>query len=267
MLELPANQAAGLMGLATLAGPQMVSLVSHGDDQTELPLLWQLCCAWSELGYAVTVLDATQAESAAQPGLEQMMEYRLAGSYEPPGVEADATQWTIVPCAKGIQSLLHPGSSNWQALARVGQLFAAETVVILYAGVDCLVRLLGHTAVKPLLSVSEDKTSLLTSYLALKRLLVQGRLEPTILNMISAGGSNLAVRGKVSAHLGECARKFLGYELKAIDLDLTLEGPSHGARVRRLAARMLESSLTLGNAGTRGYGAMGRSLNAMGRTH
>ena len=57
MLEHHANQAAGLLGLGSRNGPRMLAVVNHGDEQAELPLLWQLCLALVNLGYAVTVLD------------------------------------------------------------------------------------------------------------------------------------------------------------------------------------------------------------------
>ena len=266
MHDAPLNQAAGLMGLAPNNGAQLISMTSHGDDKTELPLLWQLCTAMVELGYAVTVLDATKTESASNPGLADLLDYRFG--YGAP--ESDAPDWTVVPSAQGLHSLcnLSPNvpAQRQHNLQRIGQVLPSNGIVILYAGVDWLVQMLAGTAARPLLTVAEDKTSLLTSYLALKRLLRKGALEPTILNMMHRPqGDNSLHSGSVAGNLAECARNFLDFEVNAIPIDLTQSSRAE-ADMRRLAMRLLESALALNApysglsaASTQGAGLWGRS--------
>jgi hypothetical protein len=247
MHDTPVNQAAGLMGLAPQNGAQLIAMTSHGDDKTELPLLWQLCTAMVELGYAVTVLDATKTESVNNPGLSDLLDYRFG--YR--ATETDAPDWTVVPSALGLHSLcnLSPNPTVYRArnLQRIGELFPSNGVVILYAGVDWLVQMLAGTAARPLLTVSEEKTSLLTSYLALKRLLRKGGLDPTIVNMmVGSPGSNRVHSGSVASNLAECARNFLNFEVNAIPFDLS-QGPRADADMRRLAMRLLENALPLCN--------------------
>ena len=243
MHDTPLNQAAGLMGLAPHNGAQLVSMISHGDDKTELPLLWQLCTSLVDMGYAVTVLDATKTESASNPGLCDLLDYRFG--YGAP--ESDAPDWTVVPCAQGLHTLcnLSPNvpAQRQRNLQRIGELFPPHGVVILYAGVDWLVQMLAGSAARPLLSVSQDKTSLLTSYLALKRLLRKGGLEPTILNMMPPEDNQLH-SGSVANNLAECARNFLNFEVNAIPFDLS-QSSRADAGMRRLAMRLLESALPL----------------------
>lgn len=267
MHETPLNQAAGLLGLAPQSGAQLVSMTSHGDDKTELPLLWQLCTAMVELGYAVTVLDATKTESATNPGLNELLDYRFGYSSS----DCDTPDWTVVPSAQGLHNLcnLSPNlpAPRGRNLQRIGELFAPHGVIILYAGVDWLVQMLAGTAARPLLTVSEDKTSLLTSYLALKRLLRKGGLEPTILNMMHGPLSGNRVHsGSVASNLAECARNFLNYNVNAIPFDLS-QGPRADADMRRLAMRLLENALPLSTAAHGLSLASAQGAGPWGRSH
>lgn len=241
MPDPSANQALGLLGLTGAMGPQLTAMVSHGDDKSELPLLWQLSSSLVDLGYTVTVLDGTQSEAEDNPGLLQLLEYRFGvGALEP-----DGPGWNIVPAAQGIQQLAALGSTL-RPLQRLGDFFAAGSIVILYTGVDALVRLLSGSTVRPLLTVSTDKNALVTSYLALKRLLLRGGLEPTLLNMMQASGSRSAMApGTVATNLSECARNFLGYELSTLTVMASLDAPEVRTQMRRLCMRLLENALPL----------------------
>lgn len=254
MHDLPLNQAAGLLGLARPAGSQLLSMVSHGDDKSELPLLWRLCTAITDLGYAVTVLDATKAETESNPGLQQLMDYRFGyGPTDFAAIHTDALEWTIVPSAHGIQSLCqlqsHTHSKRMQSLQRIGQLFSSNRVIILYAGIDPLVQMLCGTGCRPLLTLAQEKSSLLTSYLALKRLLLKANLRPAILNMMAEPKPGHAANtSSVASNLVECAKNFLGYEVNATYIDPHQHEQALDAEMRRLSMRMLENALTLSNA-------------------
>lgn len=240
MHDVPLNQAVGLLGLAAPLAPQLLAVVSHGDARSEQPLLWQLSSALSALGYSVSVLDATVCESADNPGLQQLLDYPFGH-----GTSGDeGPSWNVLPAALGLQSLCAPGSTPRHSLQHLGQAFESHGVIVLYAGVDTLVRLLGNTGVRPLLSLSDDKSSLLTGYLALKRLLRKGRLEPTILNMMQAApqGSGATT---VAQALRECARNFLAYEVHPIRIDPAQADRQMEADMRRLATRLLEHAVPL----------------------
>ena len=207
MLELSVNQATGLMGLGSGSGAQLIAVVSHGDESAELPLLWQLCGALVELGYPVSVLDATKQETEENPGLSQLLDYRFGHG----SADSDTLDWNVVPAAIGIHDLCLMQSHRHPSLQRLGSLFPANSVVILYANADWLVHLLGDSQNQPLLAVSSGKNALLTSYLALKRLLINGRLTPTILNMMQHGKTiGAGDFPTAAAHLSACAQNFSG---------------------------------------------------------
>lgn len=242
MLDRPSNQAAGLLELAIPQAPKLMAVVSHGDEQSELPVLWRLCSSLVDFGYAVTVLDATICESDANPGLEQLLVYAYWHGSEHP----DAPAWNVIPAGLGLQSLNAMPTRRAQSLQHLGRLFFHEGVVIVYGKAEWLTPLLANSGIKPLLAVAPVKRSLLTSYLALKRLLLKGGLEPTIVNMIEGRhrASNQQM-GTVAHNLSDCARNFLGFEVNALDITRPDDDDRPCADIQRLALRMLESALPL----------------------
>jgi hypothetical protein len=242
MHDLPLNQAVGLLGLAAPGAPQLLAVVAHGDTRSEQPLLWQLSSALTELGYGVTVLDGTVNESDSNPGLQQLLDYEFGRG----AAEEDGTVWNVMPAALGLQALCALGTRPADSLQRLGQTFPSNGVLVLYAGVDYLVKLLPDSDIRPLLSVSSGKSSLLTSYLALKRLLRKARLEPTVLNMMEHAKEGKGSGAAGVAHsLSECARTFLAYEVNAIRIDPSQAESQFHAEMRRLATRLLENALEL----------------------
>ena len=243
MLDNFSNQAAGLLGMANQPGPRMLAVVNHGDDQAELPLLWQLCLALVNFGYSVTVLDATTQESDSNPGLAQLLD----NSHWHDEPVRDTPAWTVLPSGTGLQDLCAASSQPpAHKLQRLGQLFRTDGVVILYCKAEWVASLLGECPVEPLLAVSPLRTSLMTSYVALKRLLISGKLRPTIVNMVHDSDSyGVAPANAVSLGLSECARKFLGHDIKTLNIAVqSAESPQNGD-MQSLALRLLEGALEL----------------------
>ena len=259
MHDMPLNQAVGLLELASPQAPQLLAVVAHGDERSEQPLLWQLSSALTELGYGVTVLDATVAESTDNPGLQQLLDDPFSHS-DTAGL---GPAWNVLPAALGLQGLCSLGRRPLLSPQRLGQALQSHGVVLLYASVDRLVQLLSDSELRPLLSVSCEKRSLLTSYLALKRLLRKARLEPTILNMMKDAGSDSAAAGVAHA-LRDCARTILAYEVNTIRIDPSQADAQVDADMRRLATRLLEHALPLGASDT-GFSVSG--FREIGRSH
>ena len=236
------NQAAGLLGISQAQGPTLIPMVSHGDDKTELPVLWQLCSMLVEMGYPIHVLDGTQAESEENPGLRDLLDYRFG--YAPP--VADSPDWPVTASALGLQDLCNFSGHRPAPLQRIVPLFPAGSVVLLYAGADILIKLLAEKEVRPLLCVSSEKNSLLTSYLALKRLLLKGGVEPLILNMMAESQTRGAAHsGALGNNLGECARNFLGYEVKSLNIQAMADRSIKSADLRGLVSRLLDCAAVL----------------------
>jgi hypothetical protein len=145
-----------------------------------------------------------------------------------------------------LQSLCATPSSKSQSLLYLGSLFPQEGAVIVYGKVECLVPLLHDTSVRPLLALAPLKTSLITSYRALKHLLLKGRLEPTVVNLVqSQHVAATAKIGNVAASLSDCARNFLGYEVNALTISAPADHELPCSEIQHLALRLLESALPL----------------------
>jgi hypothetical protein len=247
MREHHTNQAAGLLGLGAQRGARMLAVVNHGDEQAELPLLWQLCLALVSFGYAVTVLDATSQESDSNPGLSEL----LNNEHWKNNANRDAPAWAVLPAGKWLQCLCTLRAPGLQSLQQLGHLFPQEGVVVLYSKVEWMMPLIAGTGIEPLLAVSQSRTSLITSYLALKRLLITGKLRPTIVNMIQDNPpTSNDLEQQTLTSLSECARKFLGQNVNAINIVEQLSEEGQNDDIQRLTLRLMENAIPLGSINT-----------------
>lgn len=238
MLDGSINQAAGLQGLASSPGVQLIALVSHGDDAAELPLLWQLCSTLVALGYPVTVLDGTSWENPENAGLSQLMDHTYRARHD----SELRLPWSIIPSAWGLSEV----AQDVKVLQRLGSIFGQDDLLILYANAQTLASLLGRTRCTPLLTLSDNKNSLLTSYVALKRLMLQGQLTPLIANIVPTRHTRSNQRQNRNVmNLLECAKNFLGFQGWVLDIASVETTILEDMDVRRLALGLLETAVSL----------------------
>jgi hypothetical protein len=236
------NQAAGLLGLIPPPSTRLIALVSHGDAAAELPLLLRLCSALVRLGYPVTVLDGTVRESEDNPGLEQLLNFSA-----PPATSSEGASWSVIPAQFGLQMLSSGLETSTDQLQDCGWIFPHDSVAIVYAPAATLVQLLGGTSVRPVLALSKGKSSLMTGYLALKRLLLKGKLSPMVVNSVGNAGTdgNSAVSTSVDVSLQDYAKYFLNYDVTMFSLAGSQPRNSADGPVERLALGLLESALPM----------------------
>lgn len=252
MLDACATQGAGLQGLSVQASPRLVVMASHDDRPSELPLLWSLCAAWTDLGYPVVVLDATQAESPTNPGLQQL----LNPSSRPEDMPREAmdTVWSIYPAAIGLQQLCAASQQTCDVTPfdELEHLFQNYDVVLLYANVDLLTTGLPDSSIEPLLAISTNERSVLTAYQAVKQLLLNGRLRPTIVSMVDASDQRSLASGRnMNKSLQGCAMNFLGRQITTLSVDMQQADEDAPRDVNRLALRLLESGMPCRSGSTR----------------
>ena len=242
MLEMCVNQGAGLQRMALQAAPRVMALASHGNQQGELPLLWSLCATLDDLGYSVAVLDASAAESGANPGLAQLLDDAAWR-----GDERDAPwSWSVIPAALGLERLCARQPVRGLALAPLEGLFEGFGVIVIYAGAEVLTRLLPDSGISPLLTVSEHKMSALTAYQALKQMLLNAGLRPTIATWADAPDSDSALtRHPPVNKLQECSMNFLDYRPDSLALLAPQAGHDSSDDMHRLALRLLENAMPL----------------------
>jgi hypothetical protein len=236
MLDVCVSQAAGLSGLARHNPPRLVAVVSHGQQQGELPLLWSLCSTWVDMGLSVVVLDGHSRESNSNPGLLQM----LAASQRYGQDDPEPSPWSVLPAAMGLERLKNSGH-DWQT---VGTLFPDFGVVLVYADAPCLTNLLHGSGLAPLLVVPPLKAASLTAYQALKKLLLDAGLEPTVANihLPPVHPQSLAAPDKT---LHACAQSFLGLTLHPLSLTAMANSDQSSEEINRLARHLLENAVML----------------------
>ncbi len=240
MLETESHQAAGLAAMAAGQTPRIAALASHGDHRSELPLLWQLCAAWTALDYPLVVLDAHVRETEQAPGLQQL----LTDHEDPAHLDQGTQDWLIVPAALGLTALGTPqagapAEASAERTRRLAELFPGHELILLYAPAHELARSFQGSGLSPLLPVSANDAALLSGYHALKQLLNMGKLRPTIVSVMD--DSNLATRvsgHSISRNLQDCARDFLACEVPALTVC-----PTQTEETQRLALRTLEHAL------------------------
>ncbi|MCA3238242.1 MAG: hypothetical protein ACK5RC_06960 [Curvibacter sp.] len=239
MLDTDSHQAAGLAALAAEHGPRIVALAGHGDRRSELPLLWQLCAAWTALEYPVLVLDAHVRETVTTPGLQQML-----ASTDAPDILPGAQEWPIVPAATGLTALGtpqvgSPAAASAERARALCKLFHGYELIVLYAPAHELARSFCGSALSPLLAVSAQEAALLSAYHALKHLLNLGKLRPTIVSVMDDTQLATRVAGhSISRNLQDCARDFLACEVPALTVC-----PAQADDMQRIALRSMEQAL------------------------
>lgn len=242
MLETCINQGAGLRGIAKQTAPRVIAMASHGDQQGELPLLWSLCSTLVEFGYPVAVLDATTVESDDNPGLAQLMD----DVYWPGDLTSEALSWSVVPAALGLQRLGVRGSAGGLPLDPLSGLFQSFGVIVIYARADVLTLVLPDSGIEPLLTVSPAKMSPVTAYQALKQMLLDAKLRPTIASIVPEPLSKAGVTSYSPVeNLQKCAMTFLGYRLDSLLIRTAQAQDRPSDDMHRLALRLLENAMPL----------------------
>ncbi|AGX87394.1 hypothetical protein [Candidatus Symbiobacter mobilis] len=257
MLDAELHQASGLWGLARPLTTRCTAIVRHSNPEPhEWPLLWSLCQAWRDMGLDVLVLDGLSVESPDNPGLEQLLHDR----HLPPNA-APGDGWVVLPAQTGIATISEVGMS----LDGLGSLLGDYGVVALYTDIATWPKTFTACGLSPLVPLHAHSTSTVHAYLAVKHLLVQAQLRPTIANIapIVAPVAHAASRltdASLSAmnavapteaalrNLQRCSREFLGFEPDALTVRLPAHGDCSRDDVLRLALLMLENSVELGSA-------------------
>jgi len=258
MLELVTgavvDQSEGLrhwMPTSAAPGVRVVAMVSRGEPRTEQPLLWQVCTTLQSLGHRVAVLDGTTAESAGNPGLQDLLDH--AHWLDAP--DRTETDWQIVPARSGLaglarladESLAH-GDEGDRPLAPLGPLFRNFQTVLLYTRADILGSLLSGTEVRPLLAMAPSKSSIVNGYQTLKQLLQKTCRMPIVASLVTAPQKAAEQRATVAARsLRHCAATYLGLEADVMNVRSFPQQDKPSEDTPRLVQQLLDSAASLGD--------------------
>ncbi len=243
MLDSGANQGFNLRSLVHEALPHVVAIASHGEQKAELPLLWDLCSTYVRLGYSVAVLDGTTNESENNPGLDQLLDYVYWRSDD----KGDQPSWSVLPAAQGFKRLSGPSGRLTSAMDQLAGALQSYNIVLVYAKADILLNVLPDSGLKPLLVVSSEGLSRLSAYKALKQMLLNGRLHPSVVSIVSDSAAQAEqASAELCKNLQECAMTFMGHQLDTVTLHLERrEGRVQTGSMHTFALRVLESSTPL----------------------
>jgi hypothetical protein len=234
MLDPTVHQGIGLHRFAAQSSPRVLALVAHGDDASEGLLAHQLCAHLAAQGYATALVDATLEESEQQPGLSQLMEDTCWRS------QPAAAPWTVLPAKRGLRRLCHHAQGDEPPVLQLGQHLNNYAAIAVYAPAQALSSLLAGSEIQPLLTADATPASLVSAYHALKHLLLIGKLQPTIVSMVSESVPGAAaLHSAVGRSLQDCAMTFLGCRLDSVQLQLG----ENGDELEPLALRLLENGL------------------------
>ncbi len=243
MLDSGTNQGFNLRSLIQEAQPHVVAMASHGEQNAELPLLWDLCSTYVRLGYSVAVLDGTTNESENNPGLDQLLDY----VYWRHDDKGDQPAWSVLPSVQGFKRLCNPAGHVVSAMEQLAGALQNYNIVLIYAKADTLLAILPDSGLKPLLVVTSEGLSRLSAYKALKQMLLNGRLNPSVVSIVpdSAPEAHKA-SAELCKNLQECAMTFMGHQLDTVTLRLERhEGRVQTGSLHTFALRMLEGATPL----------------------
>ncbi len=244
MLNASLHQTTGFNELFTQPAQHVIVMASNGDWHGELPLLWNLCSAWSSMGYTLAVLDATTTESDRNPGLQQLMD----NTRLPTGSAFDHVNWAIVPAALGLTQLSEHASPNETPtpLQTLSHLFESYEIIVIYASAHNLAACLPDTGLEPLLPLSINTLSIVPTYQALKHLMLKGHLHATTVTVVDTSNPmDMLSAQHVNQRLQDCAFNFLGQHIS------TLTAPSQPLDelatddIKTLALRLLERAVSV----------------------
>lgn len=234
MLEPIAGQGASLRQIAAQGRPRLITLVSQGDQAHEQPLLWQLCQALQGYGYPPVVLDGTSLESAAHPGLLDLMQHT-------PWTAIGATHdsdWAVMPAARGLRALAQGASAP---LARLGHILQGCGVLVIYARAELLIPVLAGSQAQPVLALAPGRNAVIRSYRTLKQFQLQAQLVPTLVSLVTTPLRNAEQLAKAAGRtLQKCAMTYLGCETDVITVRSEPQAGRRSDDVHRLALRLLE---------------------------
>lgn len=234
MLEPIAGQGASLRQIAAQGQPRLITLVSQGDQTHEQPLLWQLCQALQGYGYPPVVLDGTSLESAAHPGLIDLMQHMPWAAI---GATEDS-EWAVMPAATGLRAL---GQGTAPPLERLGQLLSGCGVLVLYARAELLIPILAGSQARPVLAVTPGRNAVVRGYSTLKQFQLQACIVPMLVSLVTAPLRNADQLARAAGRtLQKCAMTFLGCETDMITVRTEAEAGRRSDDVHRLALRLLE---------------------------
>lgn len=250
MLDTSTDQGESLRRIAPQAAWSVIAMVTRGDTATELPLLWQICAALQSFSLRITVLDATSEETEDNPGLQNLLDHAHWQEDAAPDAAPDAPPWHIVPARLGLsrlalQTLQAPPMSP-PSLQAISHLFRSCDLVVVYADAQLLATLLPGSKMRPLLTVTPRRASILGAYQNFKKLLLQARLVPLIASVVTTPFKNAELLAKSTGRaVQNCAHLHLDCQTDFMTVRAFPQQHARWDDAHQIALRLMASAIPM----------------------
>ena len=174
-------------GLQWSAGPRPLRGGPHNPPGEALGhgALWQAFALMQQQGYPVVVLDGTEQESAANPGLQDLLQPCSGFAHTAvPMTEHQAHNIPTLPAARGMVQLAHQAHSLQRyPLELLYRHVRNHAVVVLLAPAPLLAPLLIGSQQSPIQLVPSQRGNVIRTYRALKQVFTQAGVMPRLTAM------------------------------------------------------------------------------------
>jgi hypothetical protein len=216
MFEFDCDQASGLRAAVPANAAAMMPVASTSRPGLAYELLCTLATQLSALGRDTVIIDGSAQEVGERRALDgshlglihALQDSTISGL----GTAGPSSDWLVMPGAMGLQALQQTAlaAGAGAALSRLLSLFAARTVVLLYAPANTLSALLAGVQAQVMVPVLALPQATIDAYGSLKLLHAAG-LSPVLAPMESGWEPAQAPLGQVVRSVSDCAERHLDY--------------------------------------------------------
>lgn len=237
MLESVWHQGTGLRWQGVQSSLRVLPVVPSGDS-ADAAALWMACAQLQQQGYPVVVLDGSEQETPALPGLQDLLQPRLGYAHTAlPADTGNPLSVATLPAARGMVQLQHKASvTGTRPLELLYRYVRNHALVVLLAPAPLLVGMLQGCRQAPLQLVPAQSRNVVSSYRALKQVVAGSGLMPRLVAMRPADYG----LDPVLKSLSQCALRHLQAEPLCEQFD-----PLQPRHLQRWALQCLEHAETV----------------------
>ena len=234
MLESVWHQGTGLCWQGGASSLRVLPVIPSG-DHADAVALWSACAQMQQHGYPVVVLDGTEQESAAAPGLQDLLHPSKGYTFTALPLDTkNPLSVATLPAARGLVQLQHKASTTGaRPLDLLYRFVRNHAVVVIWAPAPLLSGMLQGCQQAPVQLVPSQSRNVVSSYRALKQMFIDTQLMPRLVAMRPAGlGLDPVLKS-----LSQCALRHLHAEPLCEQFD-----PMHPRHLQRWALQCLEQA-------------------------
>lgn len=237
MLESAWHQGTGLHWQGAQTSLRVLPVVPSGDN-ADAAALWMACAHLQQQGYPVVVLDGTEQETSAAPGLQDMLQPRQGYAFTALNADIhDPHSIATLPAARGMVQLQHKASvTGERPLNLLYRFVRNHALVVLWAPAPLLAGMLQACSQSAIQLVPSQSRHVVSSYRALKHMFMHCAQMPRLVALRPASYGLDPVLKSVA----QCAMRHLHTEPLCEQFD-----PEQPRQLQRWALQCLEHSETL----------------------